>query len=391
MENNNQFEKLLVRYLVNEVNFDEKEFVENWLNSNIENQRYFVELKTAWQLLGVKQTLDFVLDEMNVDEKWDHFIHNITNDKQAKVISINEQEQFEDEYLEDVRAPQKSKLYRVLITTAIAASVTLMIGLGWVFIGNNKEETSVGQNTKKMTDSLTFVVKHEVNTTGKEKRIKLSDGSLIILANNSEVTYRQPFTDRRDITLSGKAFFKVAKDKARPFTVVSSDISTTALGTEFTITAFEKSKNIIVRLYEGKVVVRAVKKANKTMKDDVYLLPGQELVYSNQTGTIVGAIKLKDKNTPEKIMQEELARDNPLIPTNDGSWFMFNNQTLDQVLDQLAALYNVEIVYSKKDVQNIYIISKYNKSEPLETILKEISIPNKLTVTKKDAAFIISR
>ena len=85
--------------------------------------------------------------------------------------------------------------------------------------------------------------------------------------------------------------------------VRSGEISTTALGTEFSVTAFEGTDSIIVRLYEGKVVVKAADRAVSTMKKEVYLLPGQEFVYGGQTGTI-RSFKLKQTAAPEQLINE---------------------------------------------------------------------------------------
>ncbi|MCW3110801.1 MAG: FecR family protein [Segetibacter sp.] len=276
---------------------------------------------------------------------------------------------------------------------AVAASVIMVIGLGILLFINNKpnQQTIAVQKDKRTDSSSLFFVKHEINTTGKEKRISLPDGSSIELADKSEITYRQPFTNSRDISLIGKAWFKVAKDKARPFTVTTGDIATTALGTEFTVTAFKSARHITVRLYEGKVVVKAVDKGNKRMKNDVYLLPGQELIYGGPT-VKVRTFRTNRRAAPEQIMNEELSGDNPSIPENtNASYFMFNNQSLAKVLDDLAALYQVKIVYYKKDLKNIYFTGKYNRADSLEPILKRIGTLNNLTITKKDNAFIISK
>lgn len=283
------------------------------------------------------------------------------------------------------------KVYRLnwVRWTAVAASVLLVVVLGRMVFFDQKATAPLARNAGKRTDSLAFVWHHEVNTTAKEKRIQLPDGSLITLAKNSEIIYREPFAVQRNVALSGKADFKVRHDQARLFTVASGDLVTTDLGTEFTVSAFSTHR-ISVRLYDGKVVVKAADKTNKWMNKDVYLLPGQELVYSSGTAAKVRTFETGNASSKQTVARER-PRDNPLIPSDDGSWFMFNNQSLDQVFDQLAALYNVRIIYNKKDVQKIYFTSKYDQYVPLETILKQICTPNRLTITRQDAAFIISR
>ena len=390
MENNNQFDEVLVRYLFNEETDEEKVFVETWVNASEENRHYFNRLKKAWQLTEVNHVLDSLLNEVNLEEKWNRFEQNVTKEG-TQIFSINEKETFEVKRLEEERPNRKEVVYRLLRFVAVAASVIFVIGLGWKFFSTNKMETPVAMNTEKRTDQV-LVVRHEVNATGKEKRIQISDGSLIVLADKSEITYQEPFTNRRDITLLGKAYFKVAKDKSRPFTVISGDISTTALGTEFTVTAFKSENRIVVRLYEGKVVVKPLQKKNSKLKNDVYLLPGQQFIYSNETTTNVKTFKVDEDESPEEVLNHEIERDNPYVPQNaPGSWYMFNNQSVEQVLDQLGDLYEVRIIYDKKDVENIYFTGKYNRSVSVELILNQIGTLNNLTVTRKDNTFIISK
>lgn len=391
MENNSQYVELLTRYLVNEVNAEEKVFVEDWIAASKENQYYFESLQNAWRLTTAKQTLDYVLDEMKVDEKWDRFLQNIET-KETKFVYGNAREQSEDEFPQEEMQSRKPVVYRILMATAIAASVLLIIGLGWKFFAGNKEEKSLARNTEKKFDSTTYVLRHEVNTTGKEKRIKLPDGSLVVLADKSEIIYREPFTDKRDITLIGKAFFKVAKDRTKPFTVTSQEISTTALGTGFTVTTFSDKSQIIVRLYEGKVVIKAVDKNNGKLKEDVYLSPGQAFVYDVQTTAKVSTFKLNNAAVPEEIMSEEVLRDNPSLPDNaETPYFMFNNQSLSEVFDLLSKMYQVTIVYNKKDVHNLYFIRKYNSTENIDNILKEIATLNNLSLRKNNDTFVISK
>ena len=75
------------------------------------------------------------------------------------------------------------------------------------------------------------------------------------------------------------AFFKVVKDKTKPFTVFSEAIATTALGTSFTIRSFEEDSYIKVHLHTGKVVVKSTDIGHKTLEKDMYLVPDNILMY----------------------------------------------------------------------------------------------------------------
>jgi ferric-dicitrate binding protein FerR (iron transport regulator) len=389
MENSNQLDELLVRYLTAELSTEEEAFVISWINASEENLRYFEALKNTWQLTAVK----LAADNVNVDAEWNHFKQAV-NDNEAKVISLgeNEQQPFSEEYLDEERTARRSVVYRMMVAVAVAASVLLVIGLGWRLFNTNRQETPITQEDRKPAKEILATVRHEVNTSGKPKTFLLQDGSQIVLWDQSEVSFEQPFApDKRHINLKGKADFKVAKDQARPFTVFSGDLSTTALGTEFTVTAFENATNITVRLYEGKVVVKPVDRALTKMKKDVYLLPGQELIYDNQKMTARVRAFGQDHVVVNEREQVDTFKDDPSIPKNKGTWYMFNKQSLSQVFDQLAELYDVEIIYSKKDVQNMQFLATYDKSDSLETILNNIAILNNLTVKKDGDKYIIEK
>lgn len=283
-----------------------------------------------------------------------------------------------------------AKVYRLNWAkwSAAAASVILIVAVGWNFFFSHKQQPAIVKNNE--TRIPNFINRHIVNTTGHNETFLLPDSSSVVLSDKSELLYTEPFVNSRDITLVGKGYFKVTKDKTRPFIVTSSVITTTALGTAFTVTAVKNASSITVRLYEGKVVVKAVNKSNPRLQKDIYLLPGQEYIYNNDKDGVFRSF-VKNKNASQQIKPEVLQEDNPFIEDDKGSWYMFNNQSLAQVLDQLATLYNVKIIYNKKDVMHIYFTARYNKTDSLETILTRIGKLNKLRIVKNDTAFIISK
>ncbi len=277
---------------------------------------------------------------------------------------------------------------KVVRFTVMAACIVGLLGIGLIFFYSHSPSTTSIVQQRNAVDSTQSVVRHVKNITGKEEYLQLPDSSWVVLAGNSEVVYKESFTSSRDITLIGKAYFKVTKDKTKPFTVLSGAVSTTALGTEFLVTAYEKSNPLTVRLYEGKVVVKALEKGDWRMKKDFYLNPGQEFVYS--AGALAKLRSFKETHTNGMSKNDDLLTDDPLLPQNaKGSWYMFNNQSLGQVFDQLAFTYNTKIIYNKKDVQNKYFVGRFNKTDSLDIILNYITIVNKLKVAKKENAYYI--
>ncbi|MGR4893563.1 FecR family protein [Sphingopyxis sp. LARHCG72] len=100
--------------------------------------------------------------------------------------------------------------------------------------------------------------------------VRLDDGSVVTLSSNSAVRTALSPAVRRVRLDQGEAFFKVAKDAERPFTVYVGDINVTALGTAFSVAKADAA--VIVTLVEGSVrVVNAKDGETRT------LVPGSQL------------------------------------------------------------------------------------------------------------------
>ena len=116
---------------------------------------------------------------------------------------------------------------------------------------------------------------------GQKLIIYLSDGSEVMLNSGSTIEYPEHFTpDERVVFLNGEAFFKVAKDQNRPFKVITSKLTTEALGTSFNINAYPGSGTVDVSLVSGKVMVY-----HDTSKL-IQLVPGESANYDGVNNTI---------------------------------------------------------------------------------------------------------
>ncbi|PPL01269.1 FecR family protein [Parapedobacter indicus] len=146
----------------------------------------------------------------------------------------------------------------------IAAVVIAAIALGWWLWPTAR---------KHAPDNARWVEIH-ADSGGKNKLVKLPDGSNVTLFPGSTVKYSEPFdSGKRQVTIGGLAYFEVVHNSGHPFTVqTAADISTTVLGTTFTVKAFEHNTTVQVGLLSGKV---RVDKAGETI--DV-LDPNEQLI-----------------------------------------------------------------------------------------------------------------
>lgn len=108
---------------------------------------------------------------------------------------------------------------------------------------------------------------------GETRTLDLPDGSTIALNINSKLTVRYSNSRREVVLAQGEAFFKVARDSARPFTVDAGASEVKVVGTAFNVRA--APAQTVVKVLEGRVEVRPEREADRPQ---VYVLkPGNGL------------------------------------------------------------------------------------------------------------------
>lgn len=86
-----------------------------------------------------------------------------------------------------------------------------------------------------------------VTGTGEMRSITLEDGSIVHLGPESVLRTRFSARGRGVALLAGEAFFEVARDPERLFTVEAEGLSVTVLGTAFDVRIAERSLSVAVR------------------------------------------------------------------------------------------------------------------------------------------------
>lgn len=116
---------------------------------------------------------------------------------------------------------------------------------------------------------------------GERRSLQLEDGSTVILDTDSAIHVAFSRAARNIVLERGRAYFRVARDTTRPFSVEAGGRTVTALGTEFEVDLRQSS--VEVTLVEGKVVVRTSPDAEGTPGQGpvVEMEPGFRLVLSD--------------------------------------------------------------------------------------------------------------
>lgn len=183
---------------------------------------------------------------------------------------------------------------------------------------------------------------------GVRTKITLSDGSEVWLNSGSTLSYPERFTeDKRQVTLSGEAFFKVKSDKEHRFDVQTSDgITVSAYGTEFNVQAYAEEPDIKATLAEGHIQIDQINQAASQE-----LVPGEQAVYSRHT------------------QQMQVRKANLLVETawKDGK-LVFRRTPMEEIAKQLSRHFNVNIQLQGKEIFD-YTYSATFTTETLAEIL----------------------
>lgn len=183
---------------------------------------------------------------------------------------------------------------------------------------------------------------------GGQYRITLPDGTVVWLNSATSLTWPTAFTDKeRVVTLSGEAYFDVAKNSEHPFKVRAGGAEILATGTSFNISAYEDEDQVSATLVEGGVNVTGP-------NGMVSLKPGQQAtIFSGNN-----QIQKKDVDTDQAL-----------------AWlqgnFLFEDQDIRSIMRNLARWYNLEISYEGKP-NPMKFGGTYSRSKGLEELLKHL-------------------
>lgn len=193
---------------------------------------------------------------------------------------------------------------------------------------------------------------------GEQKSAQLPDGSTVQLNAQSAVKFHPYWWKiNRQVELEGEGFFKVKKGEK--FTVISTNGSTSVMGTSFNI--YARDYDYEVTCLTGKVNVVA-----KQSQDQIIITPNQ-MVKLNTNGKL-------DTN---------LNVDAKLATQWTTGKFLFTQVPLRKVLAEIGRQYNVTI-NNTENLNDLYTGS-FSKEPNVETVLDLISATFNISYTKSDS------
>jgi ferric-dicitrate binding protein FerR (iron transport regulator) len=315
-----QFSKLVSKVLASEANYEEKQQLKQLLLDSKEHTLLFNQLKEYWDA-------DVQLNKTN---------------KESFETSVMAQLNFEPE----IRKSKYKKLYLRIASAAAVVFFAMTCGMAYLYMAEPNEIYTYSAQSVPV-------------------EYLLEDGTKVTLNKNSSLTYSSNFgKERRDVKLTGEAFFRVTKDKTKPFAVEALGTMTEVLGTSFNVSVNNKTGNVTTTLVEGSV--RFVAKDCEQM-----LKPGEEIIYD------ASSKKYETRKTDTQF---------------NTAWvtgrYNYTDVTFGDLANKLEQIYKLKIEISDSKIANRIVSASFLNEEPVEEILKALENELGFSYEMKDSTKI---
>src|SRR5699024_8986261 len=313
--------KLIQRYVAGRCSAAEQRKIERWMEVDPANNKLIEELEQIWFLTPEE---DF---EVSVQDDWDRFQIR----EMGKALP--------DGKVGRARTPSHNRRMLMIFMTAAAILLITFAGyFSWQYLGEQGIEEKQAYQEQ---------MQHITTQKGEKARISFSDGTVVTLNVASSLRYPKRFIgSKREVYLTGEAYFDIAPDWAKPFVVHTSTADVEVLGTKFNIRAWEEDAAVNVGVREGKVVVSSTDSSRQEDDSGVLLSKGQ----------YVSAIKGKGVS---EVQQVDI--DKHLLWLNGGMYF--DNVPFRQVFLQIERKFDVRIsIKGSGDILEVPFTSTFRDS-----------------------------
>lgn len=267
-------------------------------------------------------------------------LHSIRIQPLAQTFSAEDLEEISNRFMRHTQG--RTKGLRLWSWIGAAAAV-LILGFGIWYWQAPDTPAAAGPLASGVP-----MMKTIANNSENSRLIRLSDQSLVLLRPHSTLHFPDQFGEgKREVSLSGEAFFEVSPDREHPFLVKTGELTTKVLGTSFDVIAPTAGRAGSVVVKTGKVQVyhtREHASAAPTL-DSIILLPNQKLVYSVKTSKL-------QKAAVKPLM---------LSPVEAEKVFSFTDAPVADIIAKLQKAYGVEISYDKQKLKDYTVTASLSK------------------------------
>ncbi len=332
--------------------------IEEWLKVD-GNQELFYQYLDEWESQHPQYLFDTENGSLNIAE-------GMKAVKVEEKIDVIEEEE------------QEERTFSINYKWLAAAAVLLIFS--WIgFKQLSKTDTVSYKQLVNNTKKLTGEIYEKENLTAKPLFVSLPDESSVILQPQSKISYspQQYNKTKREVILSGEAFFEVQKNSDVPFFVYANELITKVLGTSFTIKTTPSETEVIVKT--GRVAVIMQNDIHKQEKINGMTLEGFVLEANEQ---------VKINQNGEKIEKPVIVKQEELLQPIQKLSFDFDEAPATEIIEVIKNAYHIEISYNKEKLSNCKLTAHLS-DEPLIEKLKLICIALDADYEEIDNKFVI--
>jgi len=246
-------------------------------------------------------------------------------------------------------------------------------------------------NRKPLEPEISPGMSSVVTKYGNKSKISLPDGSQVWLNAGSRLDYNSVDFNksRREVNLSGEAYFDIAHNANKPFIVRSGNMRIKVLGTMFNVKAYPEEKNIETSLIKGSVEITI----NDRPHDKYILSPNEKLVIStngmaqkspalnvvnmgkavSESADIV-ALEKVDYSAIEKLVIETAWMQNKLV---------FRSEKFSDLAIRMERWFDIEIKFRNSDKAALKFTGIFT-TETIQQALKAMQVVHEFTYVKED-------
>lgn len=204
---------------------------------------------------------------------------------------------------------------------------------------------------------------------GGEYKLILSDGSAVWLNSDTRIRFPLAFSgNKRTVFLEGEAYFEVAHHPSQPFIVSVKDMEVEVLGTKFNVKAYSDDSTVYTTLAEGRVKT-IIPRSNTNL----LLTPNQQCIFNKSNGK----------------MQKREVDAYTFTGWTQGK-FIFENETLEEIMKQLSRWYGIEVLYQNPQIKNYRFTGYVDRFDQISTLLDMLEKTYNITFYIQGKTIVIS-
>ncbi|MDE5421098.1 FecR domain-containing protein [Ancylomarina sp. DW003] len=375
--------QLFRKAVAGQLHSEEKIKLDAWLQADAKNQKYFQKAQAYFQ---IKTSDEF--SKIDYRPAFDQFIAQTTKKDRsylrmfqvaASIILL-----LASGWLAYVviTAEDYQRLSDAKPIHVKEGQVELVLSTGKRVLLDKKGESNIkereGEIQKKdgLVNYLAFEGKKQKYTQyntinvprGSDFKLVLSDSTVVWLNAESSITYPIQFAGNiRKVNITGEAYFDVTPDKSTPFVVESGNTQIEVLGTEFNINAYKGDAGIFTTLIEGSVAI------DNGFGKQAVIKPNEQAITNSSAHLEVRKVDV-----------------NRVLDWRNGM-FDFEDETLEDILEELARWYDFKIFYESEELKSYEFTGGIDRYKDMNQLLQLFEMTKSVNFYLKEDVLLVKK